>query len=76
MWDFGDVGSVLFQDGHCTRRTDLALVFTALIILQKVLFVVLLVCGFLFVYEIPPELLNGFVPNSHEDMFGPSLGRV
>jgi len=23
------------------------------------------VCGFFFVYEISPELLNGFVPNSH-----------
>jgi len=32
--------------------------------LRKVLFLVLSVCGFLFVYEISPEPLNGFAPNS------------
>jgi len=26
-----------------------------------------------FVYEISREPLNGFAPNSHEDVFGPSL---
>jgi len=33
--------------------------------LQKVLFLTPSVCGFLFVYEIPQEQLNGFAPNSH-----------
>jgi len=31
----------------------------------------------LFVYEISPEPLNGFAPNSQERrVFGPSLGRI
>jgi len=33
--------------------------------LQKVLFLAPSVCGFSFVYEISPEPLNGFAPNSH-----------
>jgi len=32
--------------------------------LQKVLFLAPSVCGFFFVYELSPELLNGFSPNS------------
>jgi len=31
--------------------------------LRKVLFLAQSVCGFLFVYEIPREPLNGFAPN-------------
>jgi len=34
------------------------------------------VCDFLFVYEISLESLNGFAPNSQENVFGSSLGRV
>jgi len=44
--------------------------------LWKVLFLAPSVCCFLFVCEISPEPLNGFAPNSHKDVFGPSLGRV
>jgi len=33
--------------------------------LQKVPFLALSVCGFLFVHEISREPLNAFVPNSH-----------
>jgi len=33
--------------------------------LQKVLFLAPSVCGFLFVYEISAEPMNGLVPNSH-----------
>ena len=47
-------------------------VFTARSELRKVLFLALSV-SFLFVYEIYPEPLNGFAPNSQEDVFGPSL---
>jgi len=38
--------------------------FTTRSELRKVLFLTPLVCGFLFVYEISREPLNGFVPNS------------
>jgi len=46
------------------------MVFTACSELQKVLFLAPSVCGFsvcvfLLVYEISPELLNRFAPNSH-----------
>jgi len=33
--------------------------------MRKVLFLASSVCGFSFVYEISPEPLNGFAPNSH-----------
>jgi len=39
-------------------------IFTAHSELWKVLFLVPSVCGFLFVYEITQETLNGFVQNS------------
>jgi len=42
--------------------------------LWKDMFWALSVCGFLFVYE-SREPLNKFAPNSHEDMFGSSLGQ-
>ena len=41
------------------------LIITARSELRKVLFLALSVYGFLFVYEISPEPLNGFAPNSH-----------
>ena len=37
--------------------------------LRKVLFLAPSVCGFLFVYEISREPLNGFAPNSHGRRF-------
>jgi len=40
-------------------------VFSARSELRKVLFLAPSVCCFLFVYEISPEPLNGFTPNSH-----------
>jgi len=39
--------------------------FTARSELRNVLFLAPSVCGFLFVYEISPESLNGCAPNSH-----------
>jgi len=44
--------------------------------LWKVLFSVPLVCGFLFVYEISWNPLNGFAPNSHGRHAWSSLRRV
>jgi len=49
--------------------------FTARSELRKVLFLALSVT-ILFVSEVSREPLNGFAPNSQEDVFGPSLGRV
>jgi len=42
-----------------------SMVITARSVLRKVLFLAPSVYGFLFVYEIPRELLNGFAPYSH-----------
>jgi len=41
--------------------------------LRKALFLASSVCGFLSVYEISRELLNGFAQIHTEDMFGPPL---
>jgi len=45
--------------------TVVAFLFTARSELRKVLFLAPSVCGFLFVYEISREPLNGFASNSH-----------
>jgi len=55
----------------CMFMYSVLKIFTTRSELQKVLFLVPSVCGFLFVYEISLESLNGFAPNSHRDVFGP-----
>jgi len=51
--------------------------FSLLLHANKVLFLVLSVtCFFLFVTQISWERLNGFMPNSREDMIRPALRRV
>jgi len=51
-------------------------VFIARSQLHKVLLIMALSVTFLFVHEISQEPLNGFAPNSQEDVFGPSLRQV
>jgi len=53
------------QLAHVVRRQSLYYIIATHSELCKVLFLVSSVCGFLFAYEIFPELLNGCGPNSH-----------
>jgi len=50
-----------------------AYIITACSELQKVPFLAQSVCDFLFVYKISREPLNGFAPDSHEDVWFWSL---
>jgi len=59
--DMKVVGATSENAMHCTSKGR----FTARSELLKVLFLVLSVCGFLYLYQISRKRLNGFAPNSH-----------
>jgi len=60
----------------CPENDHFIATFTTCSELRKVLFLAPSVCGFLFVNEISPELLNGFVANSHGRRVNLLLGRI
>jgi len=66
LWSFISLLTIFQIQWHLTVNF-----FTACSELWKVLFLVPSVCGFLFVYEISPELPNGYVPNSDGRCFVP-----